>query len=158
MTGGDHETVGGGNGGLDRRGRRNGAGGQPRSRCRGGRPHAHFPLSTAATLERVEQGCERRGEPVRLRQDDVVVCEMVLSLPERIAARVLLQEPFAAPRALLRFTARPDGVGFTQVHVAGTVDDRRPGPRLRVRSLAGARFAQHGQAVLESLGGTTPSF
>ena len=121
-------------------------------------PHAHFPLSTAATLERVEQGCERRGEPVRLRQDNVVVCEMVLSLPERIAARVLLQEPFAAPRALLRFTARPDGVGFTQVHVAGTVDDRRPGPRLRVRSLAGARLAQHGPAVLESLGGTTPSF
>ena len=122
-------------------------------------PHAVFPLSTALTLDRIEQGCARRGEPVRFRQGVVLVCEVVMGLPERIAARVLLREPFAsAPRALLRFTATPDREGFTRVDVTGSVDDARPAPRTRVRSLVGGRFAQHGQALLESLGGTTQPF
>ena len=122
-------------------------------------PHAVFPLATQTTLDTIERGCARRGESVRLRQDDAVVCEVVMGLPERMAARVLLREPFAsAPRALLRFTATSDGKGGTRVDVTGSVDDRRSAPHMRVRSLSGLRFARQGQALLKGLGGTTQSF
>ena len=124
-----------------------------------GDPHAFFPLSTASTLDRIAQGCARRGEPVRGRHDDVVICEVVMGLPERIAARVMLREPFArSPRALLRFTAAPSGERSTRVDVTGSVEYGRAAPHTRVQSLAGARFAQHRQAVLEDFGGKPQPF
>ena len=122
-------------------------------------PHAFFPLSATSTLDRIEQECARRDEPVRARKDDAVTCEVTMGLAERIAARVLLREPFARSlRAFLRFTAVPSEPGFTRVDVTGSVEDARPAPHRRVESLAGARFARHGQELLENLGGSLRPF
>ena len=118
-------------------------------------PHAFFPLSATATVERIAQGCASHDEPVWARGPGEVTCEVQMGLAERIAARVVLREPFArSPRAFLRFTVEPGGPGFTRVNVSGSVEDQRPAPHRRVQNLAGIRFAQHAQGLLKDFGGS----
>lgn len=118
-------------------------------------PHAIVPLSVSATLDSLAERCATHDEPVRFRGPGAVTCEVKMGLGERIAARVLLREPFArSPRAFLRFTAERDGPGFTRVGVSGSVEDEHPPSPRRIQSLAGPRFARYAQRLLEDLGGS----
>ena len=120
-----------------------------------GPPQTFFAMSTADALGKIAKGCMDDAEPVTAREGNAVVCEIPMGTPERIAARVVLREPFVRwPRAFVRFTVAPNGTDVSRVQVSGWVEDSRPLPGRRTVSLAGASFDKQMRAFLSALGGS----
>ena len=127
------------------------------SQAAGGVPTAFeftFAKPPADTLGAIANGCVRDEETVTSRDGDAVTCEIPMGRPERIAARIILREPFtASPRAFVRFAVAPSGSTTSTVEVSGWVEDSRAPDVRRRASMAGPRFDARLQAFLLRLGG-----
>ena len=117
-----------------------------------------FALPAADTLRTIADGCVRDEETVTSRNGDGVTCEIPLGRPERIAARIVLREPFTpSPRAFVRFVVAPAGATTSTVEVSGWVEDSRTPDVRRRANMAGRRFDVRLQAFLIRLGGRPTS-
>ena len=117
-------------------------------------PTAAFATSAAETVQLLVDACVLKGEPVVAREAAAVTCEIPLGRPERIAARLLLLEPFVrTPRAFVRFTVTPTETGTSRVEASAWVEDARPPRDRRVVAFGGARFGRRMQDFLSGAGG-----
>lgn len=115
---------------------------------------ADFSSPPADALASIARGCAEEGQSIAARDAETVTCEAPLGRPERIAARVLLREPFGpSPRAFIRFQALSRSAGGSIVQVAGWVEDARGVDARRIVSLAGQRFDERLTGFLARLGG-----
>ena len=116
-----------------------------------------FAMPAADTLGAIAQGCIREEETVTSRDGEAVVCEIPMGRFERIAARVVLREPFTpSPRAFVRFAVTPSSSATSTIQVSSWVEDDRAPAIRHWASLAGRRFDGHMQAFLFRLRRPSP--
>jgi hypothetical protein len=110
-----------------------------------------FTLPPDTALRRIQTRCIENGGAVVDVGDSAIVCEMPLNRPERIAARILLRNPFArSPRAFLRFQVEELAADRAEVRADGWVESGATGIK-RTASLTGRRFEAEMRAFLSSL-------
>ena len=115
---------------------------------------AGFYSPPADALASIAHGCLEEGQFIAERDGNVVTCEAPLGRPERIAARVLMREPFGpSPRAFIRFQAWSRSAGGSTVQVTGWVEIALRSDDRRIVSLAGQRFDERLKSFLARLGG-----
>ena len=118
------------------------------------RPAAFFTTSLPGTMAKLSNSCMDNDEAVVIQDATTLICEIRMSRSERIAARLLLAEPFApSPRAFLQFTGVPYGPKLSRVQLSGWVQESRWPLERRTMSLDGAKFDRRMQTMLAGLGG-----